>query len=117
MTWKKFEGNVVGTRVEGDPSVPPTRWYNHLWLLMFGWKKVAVFMAMNASAPARVGFRPFRGDAMLREEPLDRGTFRVRIGHEACTFFVVGDDGKEIPLELLKVTTRDDPGYDKVPLL
>ena len=109
MSWKTFSGQVTGVKVDGDPTVPATRWYNHLWLLAFGWKKVAVFDIANAGPGARVGYRPFTGEAMLCTVPLENEMFRVRIGHEACTFFVVDKDDKEVPIHLVKVTTKDDP--------
>jgi hypothetical protein len=41
--------------------------------------------------------------------------FAVRNGHEDCTFFAEGLDGKEIPLSVVRQTTTEHLG--DIPLL
>ena len=55
--WKKFETGRLykGCLVEGDATVPQTRWWNHLWLLWLGWKTAVVFEVKTDKA-FRVGF-------------------------------------------------------------
>lgn len=47
---------MIGYHVEGDTTVDQTRWWNHLWLVWFGWKTVAVFEAKTDKA-FRVGYQ------------------------------------------------------------
>jgi hypothetical protein len=118
MGWLTFNGPAKGVTVDGDPSVPATKWYNHLWLLAFGWKKVAVLLVEGEFEPrCTPGYRNAWGQAQVRDEPLTTSTFRVRIGHEACAFFVLDKDGKEKALRVVEVTTKGDPKYRQFPLV
>ncbi len=121
MAWQKFNPTTPpkGVIVKGDPDAPPTRWYNHLWLVLFGWKTQALFVVHTDDKPFRIGFRNHKGDQYLNSTVfsgrrlhevtfLPDGTpkfhwpaFRAKIGHEACTFFAIGLDGKEIKIEHL----------------
>ena len=64
--WKRFESGASynGCLVEGDTTVPPTTWWNRLWLELFFWDTVAVFEVATDKA-FRVGFRNKRGDACI----------------------------------------------------
>lgn len=106
MSWKVFDGAVRGTRVDGDPTVAPTRWWNHLYLLMFCWKKIAVFQVMPGDDDKGyyIGYVPMSGRAMISTELTHTGTFSVKEGFEPCTFFALDRDGREIPLELVLET-------------
>lgn len=103
--WNRFNGSVRGTFVRGDKASPKTRWYNHLFLALFGWKTVTIFSipAEDAKRGYRVGYLPFDGEPMVESELNHESRFRMRIGHEACTFFAVDADGAEIP-------SRSSPG-------
>ncbi|HLD61106.1 MAG TPA: hypothetical protein VJA27_03175, partial [Patescibacteria group bacterium] len=59
MQWKKI-GLHEGTPVAGDKSVPPTRWWNHVWLVFFGWKMIVTFRVPKEVAAKGyfVGFTP-----------------------------------------------------------
>lgn len=123
MSWKKFhlyDGQVTGTEIPGDPSVPETKLYNIHWLRLFGWKKVAVlkiYVGGLYRAPLRLGFRDAQGQAHLNTKPLGFYVNRVRIGREACTFFVLDGDYNEMFLKVVTVTTKDDPAFKKYPLM
>ncbi|MFA5185054.1 MAG: hypothetical protein WC551_01050 [Patescibacteria group bacterium] len=97
MGWKKFDGSRVhGNRAKGDKTVPPTRWWNHLYLKFFRWHKVTIYMVPDGIVCYRVGYKPEVGPAMLREELMTSRKFAVRNGHEDCVFYAVGSDGREI---------------------
>lgn len=107
MSWKTFNGQVRGLYVRGDASVPPTRWWNHLWLLFFIWKKVTVLRPAVHLGSYRVGYVPFKGRSMVLDKPLNLSKFAVRNGHEDCTFFAVADNGNEVELVVVEQTTTD----------
>lgn len=122
MAWKQFNPPTAprGVTVPGDPSAPPTKWYNHWLLALAGWKTIAAFQ-VETDKSFHVGFRNFKGeqylcDKLLNSQPwqppkaadttpstgyrlpkIDPG-FRVKVGHEACTFFAVDQDGNELPI-------------------
>lgn len=64
--WQRFDAgrSMQGCLVEGDTTVPPTTWWNRLWLALFVWDTVAVLEAATDKA-FRVGFRNKRGDAYI----------------------------------------------------
>ncbi|OGL66783.1 hypothetical protein A2856_03390 [Candidatus Uhrbacteria bacterium RIFCSPHIGHO2_01_FULL_63_20] len=126
MSWKKFDGSVTGTKVDGDPSVPATKWYNIWWLWLFGWKKVVV-LKVDAELvlkpggalmdPLYFGYQNIWGKAEVNDTPLTDITFLARRGREKCIFFVVDGDGKEVPLRVVTLTTKNDPLFKKFPLI
>ncbi|MFA6429238.1 MAG: hypothetical protein WCV84_01940 [Patescibacteria group bacterium] len=65
--WTKHQGNVQGVHVEGDKSAPPTKWWNHLYLALWGWKAVTVFEVSEDAAREgyQLGYLPFDGNAMV----------------------------------------------------
>lgn len=119
VMWNAYEGNVKGVRIEGDASAPPTRWYNHAFLALWGWKKVAVLRVADetrARSGYRVGYKPFEGPSRVNDEVFRDPAFRMKVGREDPIFFAVGLDGIEIPLEVLAVTDVSDARYASVPL-
>lgn len=114
--WNTFDGAVTGLKIEGDPSVPATKWYNHPYLAMWGWKTVAVFEAQT-DGEYFYGYKPFEGDSQVSSTPMTSKRFKMKVGHEACTFFTVDKDGKEVALTLIERTTVDDKAYADVPQL
>lgn len=89
--WRVYEGGEIqGTLVSGDTVAPPTRWWNHLYLARWGWKRVAVFKVQQkpvSSILSYVGYYDFRGRARVTRKPIFCQFFRVRVGRESCTFF------------------------------
>lgn len=116
MSWKKCDGNFVGINVEGDPSMPHTKWWNILWLLFFGWQKVVV-MRVNTAHTYHVGYRDFRGKTMLCDERMWKNYFRAKVGREDCTFFAVNEHGREVNLEVLTYTTKKSKVHEQVPMI
>lgn len=117
--WKKFSKEIKnGELVKGDKTAPPTRWWNILWLLFFGWKKQAVLNNVMLGRACRVGYRDFHGKTMLNSEFTYERRFRVRIGHEDCTFFGIDADGKETVLVADEgLYDKDDPRIQNLPLV
>lgn len=116
--WQIFKGSVVGTRVEGDLAAPPTRWWNHLYLLLYGWNKVAVLRLVKLKAAYGVyyiGYVALRGSARITKVYAGSHV-RMRIGREPCRFFALELDGKEIPLDLVGVFDKKYPAYTDIPL-
>ena len=103
--WSKFDGAVQGTMVEGDRTVPATHWWNHWWLVWRGWQTVSVFEALT-DKPFRVGFRNQWGKAYLRSSPLTDRVFNALVGFEDCTFFAIDEDGREVPLTIVRRISR-----------
>jgi len=116
MTWKVFEGKVQGLNVAGDPAMPATKWWNKWFLLLFVWKKQSV-LRVRVNQAYRLGFIPRKGKPRILTNKLAYSELKVRNGREDCIFFAVGVDGKEVPLELVEQTSKDDPKYSHVPLL
>jgi len=117
MTWVKFDASQIhGTRAKGDKTVPPTRWWNHLYLLLFRWRKVTVYLVPEEYTSYRVGYKPETGPARILEEPLNSRRFAVRNGFEDCVFFAIDRDGHEIILLELE-QTRDDCLSSNTPLI
>lgn len=116
--WKKYHSEILGTAIEGDRTSPPTRWWNHIFLVLWGWKTVTVFGVSEEAVRIgyRVGYRPLCGQSMVEDRISHEPTFRMRVGHEACTFFAVTADGQEIPLQTVGRTVKNDPNYKNAPL-
>jgi hypothetical protein len=113
--WPVYMGSAVGILVEGDPTVPPTTWWNHLILRWFVWKQVVVFKA-DAFRTYRVGYRPQSGKSRISSLTIDVLGFAVRIGNEDCTFFAEAINGDEIPLTVVRRCHVDELGMN-VPLI
>ncbi|MBU1032435.1 MAG: hypothetical protein ABH820_02750 [Patescibacteria group bacterium] len=119
--WKKFNANeIVGVEIKGDSFAPPTRWWNHFFLALWGWTTVAVFQVIRPIHTLngyRIGYKPFKGPARVMSKALkDDPMFRMKIGHEDCIFFAIDLNGEEVPIELVKRTHNKDPEYKGIPL-
>jgi hypothetical protein len=102
----------LGVLVPGDETAPPTKWWNHLYLRWFRWRKMAIFrFAYAPDGGYRVGFRDAWKRTMLNLHVYTSPYFRVRIGHEACTFFAVNHNMEEILIEFRFITDKDDLRY------
>lgn len=116
--WLRHHGNVEGTNVGGDPTAPPTRWWNHLYLALIGWKMVSIFEVSPATATLgyRVGFLPQNGKAMVKQEVCHDEKFAMKNGHEECTFFVIDtNDGVVAPRIVLR-TTVSEARHMRIPI-
>lgn len=100
MGWEEYKGGAKGVFVEGRKNTPPTRWWNHWWLALFGWKDLAILETADGLVHLLIiGYRPFKGQARLQMTAVTTSRVAVRIGHEDCTFFALdADDHSEIPL-------------------
>jgi len=117
MGWKRFDSKSVnGTLAKGDKSVPPTHWWNHLYLKFFRWHQVTVFQVPEGTATYRVGYKPEVGPAMFLDELMVSRQFAVRNGFEDCVFYAINSAGREIVLLQLE-QTRDDRLPSDVPLI
>jgi hypothetical protein len=114
-----------GVLVRGDPNVASTNLLNWAYMVhMGGWKTAAVFRVAPTDAICgyRIGYRPSNPDQWIigKERILAElhtsELFRVRIGREDCTFYAVGRDGKEIPLETVARTAVKSGTYKDAPL-
>jgi hypothetical protein len=106
--WKKSDlSDVRGVAIVGDLEVPPTTWWNSLWLKFFIWKTAAVFMVVPADAKRgyRLGYKAIAGKCLLQTMVLHDEVIAVRIGRENRTFFAVGLDGREIRISPNRLTT------------
>lgn len=104
--WRKYPGHVAGLLLMGDKNVPPTRWWNQLWLRSRVWKTVSVLSVPIDVKEYRVGYIPESGVAMYNTKVLTSPWFAVRHGHEDCRFFAVALDGTELPIDVSGRTTR-----------
>lgn len=115
-SWKKVQMNVRGQMVEGDESMPHTRWWNHLWLLFFWWRQVVVIEALTTKL-YRVGFRDFRGKMMLCDQKMTSLRFRAKIGREPCLFFAIDEQDHEVELEVITRVHKKNMRYADVPMI
>ncbi len=106
--WSTYQGRVEGILLRGDSKVPPTTWWNHLYLLHFVWKEVTILKVPDEVTFYRVGYIPFRGKPKCSSTIMNAPRFAVRHGHEDCAFFTVLEDGTEIPLVISTRTTIDE---------
>jgi len=98
--WRRTHRTYLGIIVPGDKTVPPTRWWNHLWLLLWGWKCYAFFSVRYVPSDGYfVGFRDFTEKTMIQSVKQTSPEFRVRIGYEDCEFFAINAKGKPIDLD------------------
>ena len=95
--WYPFAGDIQGIKVSGDETAPPTRCWNHLYLLWFGWKHVVVFDVSEEDAQRgyKTGYVPFKGRPMINSVVRHARRFRMRIGHEDCTFCAISADSEK----------------------
>ena len=109
--WKPFTAfEAKGTPVRGDANVAATKWWNHPWLVLFGWTTVAVLRPETApSEDWYIGYRDFTGKQHLRMTPIFASAVRMKIGREDCTFFAVTKDKKEIPLQCTSIQKKSVP--------
>jgi hypothetical protein len=114
--WKKYSGRITGIRLTGDSKVPRTRWWNHLYLLLFVWDEITVLQVPDGAMPYRVGYVDGFGDAKCNTRLYLTRRFAVRHGRESCLFFAVMPDGTEIPLTVIKRATIETLPPD-VPLV
>lgn len=113
FSWKRYEQHINSNLTvfsRGDRSVPPTRWWNHWYLLLTkAWKRAIVIEVEpnhgNPHAIFAIGYDPVKGAAMCR--PLNRMTTKVafRVGFEPCCFFALDSEGKQIPLRVVAELT------------
>ena len=117
--WEKRQvGEVKGCHIEGDrralstPSNPIS-----FYFVQRRWIEVAILEAEYLpNNGLYIGFRNFRGEIIVRKNPIKDQVYAVRIGREDCRFFAIDSGGKDIPLKLIKLTTKFDPQYGEVPL-
>ncbi|MCX6785629.1 MAG: hypothetical protein NTZ18_02115 [Candidatus Komeilibacteria bacterium] len=102
--WKRIPISLAikikGMVIEGDREVPPTKWYNILWMLLFGWKTVAVLSAQSEEEEWYIGFEDFHGNWMLCQTPILDNNIAVKIGRESCRFFAISGPKPELMQEL-----------------
>jgi hypothetical protein len=84
------------------------------------WQKVAVLKA-SPSDGVMVGFiTPGHTHVSFLNEPIEpdgEGRFGMHLGDSDVTFFLLSKDPKtNTKLELVEVTTKDDPKYESLPL-
>lgn len=117
--WKKFKGRKPeGVLIPGDPTAPPTTWWNHLWLALFGWKLTTVFSLPQMPGEGyHIGYIPDDGQPVYNTSRLMSPSFRVRNGREECVFFAVDRDGNEVPLKFKAQADRDEPQFKNIALL
>lgn len=109
---------MTGAHVEGDKNVPATKWWNHLWLVLAGWKTMVVFQVMDeakAEAGYRVGYKDKFGRCKVCHVVSNSRKFKMLIGHEGCTFFAVDLDGNELPILALERLPRDSDLHAGIP--
>lgn len=110
IPWSKFSRKFEGRLVKGDKTAPPTKWWNYHWLLWFGWTKVAVFKVSDdvATRGYHVGFKPPNSEAQVHLAVCHSRRFKMTVGHEDCTFFVIDEKGHEIPIELIATANKNE---------
>lgn len=120
MSWSAFAEDptkVGGILLKGDTTVPPTRWWNHLFLLWWYWKQVSVIEIVGKyNAPYSIGYIPFTGKAMIWSEEFRGRCFAVRHGHEDCRFFALDRHGFPAELRPIQRTMLNELD-DDIPLI
>ena len=122
--WKRYSSGIdtkEAVYIEGDKSVPKTRWWNHLWLLLYRWRTVAIFEIVHDDlfyVGYQPGFRTIKDEVyVLQNHEVCEKRFGMLIGHEACEFFVLLKNTTTcLKLKLVVLTTKDDPKYKDVVL-
>ena len=88
--WERLDKTVTaGILVPGDKLAPPTRWWNHWFLVLFGWKTVATFRVGTSIAKNgySVGYTTDKGVSWQSGETCHDQFFSLKVGHEDCVFF------------------------------
>jgi len=101
--WERFKlkQRIVGTGVDGDKSSPKTRWWNKWFLKKFVWKRVAVFRVNTVGEGYYLCYKPTKGVTHKYSQLLSDTQFRVQIGYEDVTFFILTPEGDERIIDLL----------------
>lgn len=117
--WKQYYGHAEGIKINGDPTVPMTTWFNLIWLKYFRWNKVSILRipADKAQMGYRIGYRPFKGPAKIKIQALFDDLVAILNGHEDCTFFAEDMNGEEIELVLESQVMKSDPALEYVQLI
>lgn len=117
--WEQYFGTAKGIKLDGDLKVPPTTRWNNLYLKWRVWDKISILAVPEdkISAGYRIGYRPFKGAAMVKLEVLREKTIAVLNGREDCRFFAENLQGEEVELTLVKQTGKHDPEYGWVRLI
>jgi len=105
--WRRYSGRVDGLLLKGDPKVPPTTWWNALFVRLY-WNEVTILEVPDDIRDYRVGYIPFAGPTKYLTTVLHSPRFAVRHGRENCKFFAIMLDGTELPLKLATRTTVDE---------
>lgn len=84
------------------------------------WQQAAVLRVTPADSKALIGFWIDAGHCQYLNEPVETteaGLFAMRIGKDDVDFFIVPQDHQtNYQLELVEVTSIDNPKYAPVPL-
>lgn len=109
---------ISGCTLIGDTKVPPTTLRNIIFLKKFVWVH-GVFKVSQSAARAgyRVGYIAYDGTMRVCSSWLHDQSFRVRIGHEHCTFFAIDGLGNEIPLTLVVRCERGCTKHNKIHMI
>lgn len=106
--WKKLDKHYnldLAVVSLGDKSCPPTRWWNHWWLLATGAWKHAVVIEVEPPADKHamhtVGYDPFEGSAMCKRLDIMTAKVAFRMGYESCRFFAFDAQGNQLPLRVV----------------
>ncbi|MBI2038240.1 MAG: hypothetical protein HYT15_04970 [Candidatus Magasanikbacteria bacterium] len=99
MKWKKVDRVDKGITITGNHGVPPTRWWNHWWLALFGWKTIVTFSLPDevATSGYRVGFTTKDGKSWCKRTIAHDKFFSMKIGYEDCKFWVKAARNPEQP--------------------
>lgn len=114
MSWKKLNGQTPkGVKVIGDPTMPATRWWNIIFLLLFYWKKVVIFKVLSTGTTRfyMVGFKSASGEQKICTKILFYDRFAVKVERENYTFFAYETSGDklfetEIPIIFIGATSK-----------
>ena len=99
---KDYDKNLAVTSI-GDNGCPPTRWWNHWWLVLRGVWIWAIVIEVEPSSNQHlmVGYAPSSGSPMMRPIPPTATKVAFRVGHEPCSFFAFNSEGQQVPVKLV----------------
>lgn len=113
--WKVHTSAVRGLLVLGEESVPRTRFWNHWFLFLWGWRRVVILEAREKDVfPGYINAKGVPKYSLVRTEGK---RFRARIPHEARTFFAVNIAKEEVPLQFVTRAHIRDKAYADLPLI